>query len=135
MPLYAGMSTRGRQEEMYDTLTLDRKNRVRTEGSTGIRPDTVKGLVLELSSVAMLVRKAVSLSNSSEALLRRALGGVCGVLGICSTSKSDMLVFRVKGSPSEDRLELDGEERALTVVYDMASTRDGEDRRKEACRP
>ena len=100
-----------------------------------MRPDTVNGLVLALSRVATLARKAVSLSNSSEARLRRALGGVWGVLGICSTSKSDMLVFRVKGSPSENRLELDGEERALTVVYGMVSARDDEKRRQEACKP
>ena len=56
-------------------------------------------------------------------------------MGICSTSKSDMLVFRVKGSPSENRLELDGEERALTVVYGMVSARDDEKRRQEACKP
>ena len=120
---------------MPNALTLDRKNSVRTEGSTGMRPDTVNGLVLALSRVATLARKAVSLSNSSEARLRRAFGGVWGVLGICSTSKSDMLVFRVKGSPSENRLELDGEERALTVVYGMVSARDDEKRRQEACKP
>ena len=100
-----------------------------------MRPDTVNSLALALSSAATLVRKAVSLSNSSEGRLRRAFGGVCGVFGICSTSKSDMLVFRVKGSPSEDRLELDGEERALTVVYGMVSARDDEERRQGACRP
>lgn len=46
-----------------------------------------------------------------------------------------MLVLRAKGSPSEDRVELDGEERALTVVNDMASAKDGKERRQEVCRP
>lgn len=63
------------------------------------------------------------------------MGGECGVLAVCSTSKSDMLVLRAKGSPSEDRVELDGEERALTVVNDMASAKDGKERRQEVCRP
>lgn len=44
------------------TTTLDRKNRTRTDGSKGIRPDTVNDRVLATISLDTPVRRACSLS-------------------------------------------------------------------------